>query len=120
MVSKPARLGCALILLGSALSAHAQPAPPSNRVLDLDGTGDFVRLPPAGFTNFQQATIEAWMKWRSFNSPARVFDFGERLREMYVGAGLSGSMTAHSAMLKFLVVDDAGNRRRVEVLLCEE
>lgn len=102
--------GGAVILLGGLLSVHGQ-----NRVLDLDGEGDFMRLPPAGFTNFQHATVEAWMKWRSFNSPARVFDFGERQREMYIGAGLSGSMTPHSAMLKFLIVDDAANRRRVEV-----
>src|SRR6185436_2902587 len=42
-------------------------------------------------------------------------DFGERQREMYVGAGLTGATTPHSAMLKFLIVDAAGNRRRVEV-----
>jgi signal transduction histidine kinase/CheY-like chemotaxis protein/ligand-binding sensor domain-containing protein len=104
-----------LLFLAQASTLHAQPVPPPNRVLDLDGSGDHVRLPPAGFTNFHQATIEAWIKWRSFSSPARLFDFGERQREMYVGVGLTGSTTANSAMLKFLVMDDVGNRRRVEV-----
>jgi signal transduction histidine kinase/CheY-like chemotaxis protein/ligand-binding sensor domain-containing protein len=108
-------LSLALLFLTQPSTLYAQPEPPPNRVLDLDGTGDHVRLPAFVFTNLSQATVESWMKWRSFSSPARVFDFGERQREMYVGAGLTGSMTPHSAMLKFLVVDDAGNRRRVEV-----
>src|SRR6266545_705620 len=68
---------------------HTQPAAP-NRVLDLDGVGDFVRLPPAGFTNFHQATIEAWVKWRGFSASARVFDFGARQREMYLGTATGG------------------------------
>jgi len=86
---------------------HSQPAPPPNRVLDLDGAGDYVRLPPAGFTNFHQATIEAWVKWRSAAAlSARVFDFGARQREMYMGNANS---------LKFLLVDAAGTRRREDV-----
>ena len=54
----------------------------ASRVLELDGAGDYVRLPPAGFTNFHQSTIEAWVKWRSYGSSARVFDFGTRQREI--------------------------------------
>src|SRR5258708_24970183 len=57
-----------LTLLSQPSTLHAQPAPSPNRVLDLDGTGDYVRLPAAGYTNFHQATIEAWVKWRNFNS----------------------------------------------------
>jgi signal transduction histidine kinase/DNA-binding response OmpR family regulator/ligand-binding sensor domain-containing protein len=71
-----------------------------------------VRLPPAGFTNFHQATIEAWVKWRSFNLTARVFDFGARQREMYVG---SAGTAQNPPSLKFLVVDAAGSRRREDV-----
>src|SRR5262245_62092732 len=108
-------LSFGLWFLSLAFPLSAQPAPPPNRVLDLDGRGDYVRLPATGFSNWQQATIEAWMKWRRFSTPAPVFDFGEQQREMYVGAGLTGSTTPNSAMLKFLVVDAAGNRRRVEV-----
>jgi len=83
--------------------------------LDLDGTGDYVQLPAFAFTNLSQATIEAWMKWRSFTDASRVFDFGERQREMYIGTGVSGGSTLNGAPLKFLIVDAAGNRRRVEV-----
>ena len=46
-----------LALLALVLASVSAPA--QNRVLDLDGTGDYVSLPPAGFTNFHQATIKA-------------------------------------------------------------
>jgi hypothetical protein len=103
-----------LLLLSHLSTLHAQPAPPPNRVLDLDGRGDFVRLPPAGFTNFHQATIEAWVKWRSASSAARVFDFGARQREMYVRSGLN-SASPNSVAMNFVVVDTAGTRRREDV-----
>lgn len=47
-------------------------------MLDLDGRDDHVRLPAFAFTNLHQATIEAWVKWRSFNGFGRIIDFGER------------------------------------------
>jgi hypothetical protein len=97
------------LLLSVPSTVHSQPAPP-NRVLDLDGTGDWVELPPAGFTNLHQATIEVWVKWRAFNTLARVFDFGVPQREMYVGTTVPGTTG-----LKFMVVDAAGSRRREEV-----
>src|SRR2546423_13892429 len=74
-----------VLLLAQAVTLFSQPAPPPNRVLDLDGRRDYVQLPGFIFTNLSQATIEGWMKWRSFNFPARFFDFGERQREMYIG-----------------------------------
>jgi signal transduction histidine kinase/CheY-like chemotaxis protein/ligand-binding sensor domain-containing protein len=102
-----------LLLLSQALTLHSQPAPPPNRVLDLAGAGDWVRLPPAGFTNFHQATIEAWVKWRSVRSlSARVWDFGSRQREMYVG---TAGTTPNSVSLKFLVAETSGSRRREDV-----
>lgn len=102
-----------LLFLPTLLHAQAPAAPP-NRVLDLDGSGDYVRLPSKGFAKFQQATIEAWVKWRSFGGSARVFDFGARQREMYVRAE-AGSLTPHSTAMKFLVADAAGTRRREDV-----
>jgi len=111
--------GTALCLLLVALFAQpsplrSQPTPPPNHVLDLDGQGDYVSLPPAGFTNFHQATIEAWVKWRSSSTFARVFDFGARQREMYVGASQDGR-SPNSVGMKFLAVDAAGTRRREDV-----
>jgi hypothetical protein len=73
-----------------------------------------MRLPPAGFTNFHQATIETWVRWRSFASVARVFDFGARQREMYVSKSAGANISGSTGM-KFLVVDDAGSRRREDV-----
>src|SRR6185436_12606875 len=105
-----------VFLLDSSSILHSQPAPPPNRVLDLDGQGDYVRLPAAGFTNLAQATVEAWSRWRTFAAAARVFDFGERQREMYVaGPSANTAVAGSGGSLKFLIVDAAGNRRRVEV-----
>ncbi len=95
------------------VSLAAQPVAP-NRVLDLDGTGDWVELPPAGFTNFHQATVEAWVKIRKFGAlSARVFDFGDRQREMYVSPVAN---TVNGTLgVKFLLVDEVGGRRREDV-----
>src|SRR5690242_8908246 len=42
-----------------------------NKVLELDGHGSYVQLPPRCFTNLNQATIEGWMKWKSFRNWSR-------------------------------------------------
>src|SRR5205823_4155403 len=102
-----AAFGLVLALMSAPSNLHPQPASAPNRVLDLDGTGDYVQLPGFVFTNLSQATIEAWMKWRGFADASRVFDFGERQREMYIGTGVSGGSTLNGASLKFLIVDAA-------------
>jgi signal transduction histidine kinase/CheY-like chemotaxis protein/ligand-binding sensor domain-containing protein len=83
-------------------------------VLDIEGHGAYAQLPPFIFTNLQQATIELWVKWREWDSTSRVFDFGQQGREMYLGLS-SGVALERSIGLKFLVVDSAGSRRRVDV-----
>src|SRR5262249_22565062 len=72
-----------LLLLPQLTPPKANPATPPNRVLDLDGTSDWMELPVAAFTNLSQGTFEAWSRWRNFVGAARIFDFGERQREMY-------------------------------------
>ena len=47
-----------------------------NKVLDLDGYDSYAELPPNIFTNLQNATIEARVRWFSFRQNSRVFDFG--------------------------------------------
>jgi hypothetical protein len=47
----------------------------TNHVLQLDGTNSCVELPASAFTNLTVATIEGWIKWESFNSGSRYFDF---------------------------------------------
>ncbi len=72
-----------LLLLLSVVQIHAQLAA-TNRVLELDGNGSYVELPPDMFNDFTEATVEAWVKWGSFRRKSRVFDFGEAFQNMDV------------------------------------
>jgi signal transduction histidine kinase/CheY-like chemotaxis protein/ligand-binding sensor domain-containing protein/protocatechuate 3,4-dioxygenase beta subunit len=47
----------------------------ANRVLVLDGTNSFVELPSAAFAHLATVTVEGWVRWDSFNSSSRFFDF---------------------------------------------
>jgi signal transduction histidine kinase/ligand-binding sensor domain-containing protein/CheY-like chemotaxis protein len=72
--------GIGLLLLlcqGTLVSVHAQPEAIPNRVLDLDGNDSFVELPTGVFSGLTNATVEGWMKWRTFQAHSRFFDFGE-------------------------------------------
>lgn len=51
-------------------------APAQNKVLELDGAGSYVELPPDIFKNLTQATVEVWARWDSFRTYSRVFEFG--------------------------------------------
>jgi hypothetical protein len=79
---------CVFLALSPQAALHAQPAA-TNRVLDLDGKGGYVELPPNIFNDLKEATVEAWVKWRSFptNEWARFFSYGER----YHDTGIEGS-----------------------------
>src|SRR5213594_2115278 len=109
----PGNMVLPLLVLSPVFSALGAAGAP-NRVLDFDGEDDYVRLPSFVFTNLSRATIEAWVEWGVLNDASRVFDFGDRQRAMYLGL-TAGSMTSESASLKFLSVDSAGNRRRMDV-----
>lgn len=60
------------------------PASAQNRVLELDGNGSYVELPPNIFRNLNEATVEAWAKWDRFNNYSRVFEFGASWQSMSV------------------------------------
>ena len=67
-------------LIGSAKIVQAEypgsaPAVHSSKVLELDGNGSYVELPPDAFTNLTQVTVEGWVKWESFRGMSRFFDF---------------------------------------------
>ena len=70
------------LLLAFALSLwpidalHAQPASP-NKVLRLDGDGDYVHLPSNIFNDLEEATVEAWVKWGDFSYYSQWFAFGD-------------------------------------------
>ncbi len=52
-----------------------QPVAGTNSVLNLDGVDDYVDVPDAVWFN-SEFTIETWVYERSFNSWARIIDFG--------------------------------------------
>ena len=68
-----------LLLLSLAMPVVAQ-----NRVLELDGDGDYVELPSDIFNDLEEATVEGWVKWLSFRDWSRFFDFGKEGNHMCV------------------------------------
>lgn len=62
----------------------SSPATAQNRVLELDGNGSYVELPPNIFRNLTQATVEVWAKWDSFRAYSRIFDFGAFWQSMSI------------------------------------
>jgi len=62
---------CVIISLIFTITATAQ-----NRVLQLDGQGDYVQLPDNIFNDLDEATIECWVKWGEFGYFSQPFGFG--------------------------------------------
>jgi ligand-binding sensor domain-containing protein/signal transduction histidine kinase/CheY-like chemotaxis protein len=60
-----------LLVLLAAGTVHAQ-----NRVLQLDGDGDYVQLPSGVFSDLNEATVEAWIRWDSFGYFSQPWGFG--------------------------------------------
>jgi len=60
------------ILILAAAIADATP----NRVLQLDGHGDWVQLPDDVFNGLDEATVEAWVKWDRLGYFSQPFGFG--------------------------------------------
>ncbi|MES2922177.1 MAG: LamG-like jellyroll fold domain-containing protein [Verrucomicrobiota bacterium] len=69
-------------LCQSAPGQNDAPAVPPNHVLELDGDGDYVELPPDIFKRLDKATVEVWAKWDAFQSYSRVFEFGANMQSM--------------------------------------
>jgi hypothetical protein len=90
------RLICAclgLALFACARSATAQQQRPQTPVLDLDGTNSWVELPPNVYNDLTEATIEAWVKWRSFSTSENLFCYGESFHDLWIGARPGGDLT---------------------------
>jgi signal transduction histidine kinase len=92
-----------LALCGAALSAAAE-----NHVLQLNGHGAQVTLPPRLFEGLTQATVEVWARVDELK-PAHFIEFGEARREMYL------SYERPTGALKCLLTDAKGVRHRLEV-----
>ena len=67
-------------ILAILLTGHIALA--QNKVLELDGFGSGVELPPDIFTNLTEATVEVWAKWDSFRAYSRIFEFGAGWQSM--------------------------------------
>jgi len=89
-VVKPRLASYAGLLAGVGLFARlstvqAQPATAANHVLELDGTGGYVELPPNIFNDLTEATVEAWVRWDDFSGAfKRVFNYGDTLRDLSI------------------------------------
>jgi ligand-binding sensor domain-containing protein/signal transduction histidine kinase len=100
------------VCLLAAFSAAAQPspAPAANRVLEMDGTGGYVELPPNIFNDLEDATVEAWVRWDDFSGEyKRLFNYGDARRDF--------SITSRDASpsLWFVVGDDQRELHEVVV-----
>ena len=92
-----------LLFLLWAGGLNAQSRPASQRVLELDGTGGFVELPPDLFNTFEEATVEAWVRWDAFTgAEKRLFNYGGPRGDMSVFA------EHDTAQLRFVVGDPSG------------
>jgi signal transduction histidine kinase/ligand-binding sensor domain-containing protein/DNA-binding NarL/FixJ family response regulator len=101
-----AALGC----LSQLPPLTAQPAA-VNHVLELDGDGDYVELPPNIFTNLTEATVEVWAKWDAFLGASRVFEFGAAWQSMNL---LNVSTTADLRFNIYPTLDDPNLQPRIE------
>ena len=61
---------------------------PKRRVLQLDGAGDYVRLPSDVFNHLEEATVEAWVKWQRLSRHTQPFGFGKTWQVMGVNNGM--------------------------------
>lgn len=66
----------------------------TNRVLHLNGAGEYVELPSGILDSLTEATVEAWVRWDSLEGqPKRVFNYGAPRNDMSVGSyGQNGSL----------------------------
>ncbi len=98
-------LRCLLLALALSLSPidalHAQAVQPPNKVLRLDGDGDYVHLPSHIFNDLEEATVEAWVKWGDFSYYSQWFAFGSGAE--FRAMGLNHSLWLST--LQFFIYD---------------
>ena len=81
----------AALCLAAALLARVSPLPAqpaaTNHVVELDGAGGYVELPPNLFNDLTQATVEAWVRWDDFSGTyKRVFNYGDALQDFAIAS----------------------------------
>lgn len=80
-----------------------------NRVLDLDGHGDYVKLPPNIGAGLEEATIEGWFKWKGFQDYSQPIGFGKAWHAMVV------SNFSSTADLQFYIYTSGDDLHRIKV-----
>ena len=78
-------IGLKALFAATAMALCLSATSAENRVLQLDGDGDYVELPSDIFNDFEEATVEGWIKWERFGTYMRFFDFGKAWQAMVVG-----------------------------------
>ena len=60
----------------------------------MDGKSGYIELPPNIFNDLSEATVEAWVKFRTFpsNQWARFFSYGEQFHDTGIQAASDGSL----------------------------
>ena len=79
------------VLIAAATATAAQDAPAgagalANRVLELDGSGAHVELPVATFDGLRKATVEAWVRYDSWEYFTQWFAYGTSQQWRAMGA----------------------------------
>ncbi len=84
---------------------------PPNKVLRLDGDGDYVQLPSDIFNDLEEDTVEAWVKWGDFSYYSQWFAFGrgDYFRTMGV------NHRAWNSTLQFFLYDHEGQLHLVRM-----
>ncbi len=65
-----------------------------NRVLELCDRGDYVELPSDLFLDFEEATVEAWVRWDKFGHYTQWFAFGSGSQFQSMGLNQVGRLRA--------------------------
>src|SRR5438552_10154050 len=69
------------------LLSHTSVGFGQNHVLELDGNGGYVELPPNIFNDLDEATVEAWVRWDDFTGEyKRVFNYGDARQDFTIGS----------------------------------
>src|SRR5215510_2638109 len=83
-------IGLAIVFAGCTNLAFAR----ESQVLDLDGTDSYVQLPPGILDQMEEATVEAWVKFRTLPNRewARFFSYGGYLTDAGIQVHLGGRL----------------------------
>jgi signal transduction histidine kinase/ligand-binding sensor domain-containing protein/CheY-like chemotaxis protein len=90
-----------ILLVLAFLHLGPSPLAAANRVLALDGVGDYVELPAGIFADLTEATVEVWARWEKLSNYGQVFGFGSQARSMGVNTW------ENSSALQFFIYDES-------------